>query len=113
MLRRLIPEHGKALNHDRFAKDPIPFDITDRSFLEAFFSALYRPFENDGPDFWWVDWQQGEYSRLPEIDPFWMLNHYYFLDNSRDGKRPLTFSRHAGPGSHRYPVGFSGDMIVT
>ena len=23
--------------------------------------------------------------------------------------RPLTFSRYAGPGSHRYPVGFSGD----
>ena len=26
---------------------------------------------------------------------------------------PLTFSRYAGPGSHRYPVGFSGDTIVT
>jgi alpha-glucosidase (family GH31 glycosyl hydrolase) len=25
----------------------------------------------------------------------------------------LTFSRYAGPGSHRYPVGFSGDSIVT
>ena len=24
-------------------------------------------------------------------------------------RRPLTFSRYAGPGSHRYPVGFSGD----
>ena len=27
--------------------------------------------------------------------------------------RWLTFSRYAGPGSHRYPVGFSGDSIVT
>ena len=42
-----------------------------------------------------------------------MLNHYHYLDNARDGKRPLTFSRYAGPGSHRYPVGFSGDSIVT
>lgn len=25
----------------------------------------------------------------------------------------MTFSRYAGPGSHRYPVGFSGDTIVT
>ena len=42
-----------------------------------------------------------------------MLNHYHYLDNARGGKRPLTFSRYAGPGSHRYPVGFSGDSIVT
>ena len=35
------------------------------------------------------------------------------MDSKRDGKRPLTFSRYAGPGSHRYPVGFSGDTITT
>ena len=37
---------------------------------------------------------------------------YGFLDNGRDGKRALTLSRYAGPGSHRYPVGFSGDTVV-
>lgn len=42
-----------------------------------------------------------------------MLNHYHFLDSGRDGKRPMTFSRYAGPGSHRYPVGFSGDTHIT
>ena len=43
-----------------------------------------------------------------------MLNHFHFLDSARDGQpRPLTFSRYAGPGSHRYPVGFSGDTVVT
>ena len=47
------------------------------------------------------------------IDPLWMLNHFHFLDSARDGKRPLTFSRYAGPGSHRYPVGFSGDTLIT
>lgn len=31
----------------------------------------------------------------------------------RNNRWPLTFSRYAGPGSHRYPVGFSGDTIVT
>ena len=45
-------------------------------------------------------------------DPLWALNHYQFLDNARNNKRPLTSSRYAGPGSHRYPVGFSGDSIV-
>ena len=26
---------------------------------------------------------------------------------------PLTFSRYAGVGSHRYPIGFSGDTVIT
>jgi hypothetical protein len=41
------------------------------------------------------------------------LNHFHFRDNTLNHNRPLTFSRYAGPGSHRYPVGFSGDTIVT
>src|SRR5215469_2514183 len=42
-----------------------------------------------------------------------MLNHFNFLDNNRPDRHPLTFSRYAGPGSHRYPIGFSGDTIVS
>ena len=30
----------------------------------------------------------------------------------RNNRWPLTFSRYAGPGSHRYPVGFSGDTLA-
>jgi alpha-glucosidase (family GH31 glycosyl hydrolase) len=104
---------SKALNHDDSTKDPIHFDITDRAFLKAFFDVLHRPLEDDGVDFWWIDWQQGEHSRIIGIDPLWVLNHFHFIDNARNNKRPLTFSRYAGPGSHRYPVGFSGDSIVT
>src|SRR3954454_16774285 len=42
-----------------------------------------------------------------------MLTHFHHLDNARDGRRPLTFSRYAGPGSHRYPIGFSGDTVIS
>lgn len=42
----------------------------------------------------------------------WALNHYHFLDNGRD-KRGLILSRYCGIGSHRYPLGFSGDYRVT
>jgi hypothetical protein len=42
-----------------------------------------------------------------------MLNHYYYLDNGKNGKRPLIFSRYAGIGSHRYPIGFSGDTVIS
>ena len=61
----------------------------------------------------WIGWQQGEVCRDEGLDPLWIFNHFHFLDSAREGKRPLTFSRYAGPGSHRYPIGFSGDTIVT
>lgn len=48
---------------------------------------------------------------MKELDPLWMLNHYHYLDSGRDGKRKMTFSRYAGPGSHRYPVGFPGIQL--
>ena len=89
------------------------FDISDPHFLEAAFEYVLHPEEEKGVDFWWIDWQSGGISKVEGLDPLWMLNHYHYLDNGRDGKRPMTFSRYAGPGSHRYPVGFSGDTIIT
>ncbi|KAK9236533.1 glycosyl hydrolases family 31-domain-containing protein [Lipomyces kononenkoae] len=106
-------EIAQALGHDVSSGDPISFDATDQKFLDVYFNILHRRLEDQGVDFWWIDWQQGPYSRTSGIDPLWMLNHFHFLDNARDGRRPLTFSRFAGPGSHRYPVGFSGDTVVT
>jgi alpha-glucosidase (family GH31 glycosyl hydrolase) len=93
--------------------EPIAFDITDPAFLDAYLRVVHHPLEEQGVDFWWLDWQQGQYSRIEGIDPLWMLNHFHFLDSGRDHRRPLTFSRYAGPGSHRYPVGFSGDTHIT
>ncbi|MGB7651349.1 MAG: TIM-barrel domain-containing protein, partial [Gallionella sp.] len=102
-----------ALGRDPGTGEPIAFDVTDRDFLAAYFAVLHRGLEARGVDFWWLDWQSGPYSRVAGIDPLWMLNHFHYLDSARDGRRGLTFSRYAGPGSHRYPVGFSGDTIVT
>lgn len=107
---------GKALGmneEDIKNKLPIAFDVSDEKFMEAYFTYLHHPQEEAGVDFWWIDWQQGNASKLEGMDPLWMLNHYHFLDNGRDGKRPMTFSRYAGPGSHRYPIGFSGDTIIS
>lgn len=107
------PEMAKALGIDPASERPVAFDVTDPEFLQAYFDILHRPLEEQGVDFWWLDWQQGPHSRIAGIDPLWMLNHFHFLDSARDGRRPLTFSRYAGPGSHRYPVGFSGDTVTT
>jgi alpha-glucosidase (family GH31 glycosyl hydrolase) len=107
------PAMAAALGRDPALAEPIAFDVTDRQFLAAYFEVLHRRLEADGVDFWWLDWQSGPYSRVPGIDPLWMLNHFHYLDNGRDGRRALTFSRYAGPGSHRYPVGFSGDTVIS
>lgn len=104
---------AKELGVDYEKGDKINFDITDPKFMEAYFKYLHHPNEEMGVDFWWIDWQQGTTTKIEGLDPLWMLNHYHYLDNKRDGKRPLILSRYAGPGSHRYPVGFSGDAVVT
>ncbi len=100
-----------GVNHEE--GEAVLFDASNPKFMEEYFRCIHHPLEEQGVDFWWVDWQQGSNSKMKGLDPLWILNHFHFLDNKKDGKRPLTFSRYAGPGSHRYSVGFSGDSITT
>ena len=104
---------AERLGIDPASGQPVNFDIADPDFLLAYLEEIHHPLEAEGVDFWWLDWQQGSHTAMPGLDPLWMLNHYHFLDSGRDGKRPITFSRYAGPGSHRYPVGFSGDTVTS
>ena len=107
------PRAAKAMGVDASKEEAVKFDIANPKFLEVYFDEVHHPLEEQGVDFWWLDWQQGTNTKIEGLDPLWMLNHYHFLDSGRDGNRPMTFSRYAGPGSHRYPVGFSGDTVVT
>ncbi|NII42476.1 alpha-glucosidase (family GH31 glycosyl hydrolase) [Curtobacterium flaccumfaciens] len=115
------PAMAEAMGVDPDTEQPIPFDATDPDFLRAYFSVLHRPLEDQGVDFWWIDWQQGRTSSVPGVDPLWVLNHFHLLDSARGGDGGggggggggMTFSRYAGPGSHRYAVGFSGDAVVS
>jgi alpha-glucosidase (family GH31 glycosyl hydrolase) len=104
---------ASRLNINAAAEDPVPFDAANSDFLDAYFDEVLHPMEDDGVDFWWLDWQQGGVAKMPGLDPLWILNHFHYLDSSRRSGRPLTFSRYAGLGSHRYPVGFSGDTVIT
>ncbi len=107
------PGAAKSMGIDPATEKAIDFDISDPRFLRTYFEQVHNPLEKQGVDFWWIDWQQGGLTRMEGLDPLWMLNHYHYLDNGRGGRRPLIFSRYAGPGSHRYPVGFSGDTITS
>lgn len=96
------PETGQA----------VKFRLADTNFWNTYFDIVHKPYEKDGVDFWWIDWQQGTKLDVKGLDPLWVLNHYHFLDNAEDGRMPLILSRYAGIGSHRYPLGFSGDSVI-
>ena len=103
---------ARRLGRDGTGRQRIPFDCTDRAFMEAYFGVLAR-LERQGVDFWWVDWQQGEESADPGVDPLWVLNHFHTKHCTDRRHRPLILSRYCGPGSHRYPIGFSGDSVIS
>ncbi len=106
-------EMARFMGIDPASQKPVRFDFTDQAFIEAYFRFLMNPEEEKGVDFWWIDWQQGEVSAVEGLDPLWLLNHFHFYDLTRNGKRGLILSRYAGLGSHRYPLGFSGDTHAT
>ena len=103
----------RRMGMDPATKAIVAFDPADPKFMDAYFEEIHHPLEKEGVDFWWLDWQQGKVTNIPGLDPLWALNHYHTLDGEKQGKRPLILSRYAGLGSHRYPLGFSGDTIVT
>ena len=111
----MYEEMAKVLGHDTTNREPILFNPTSPKFMHAYLNVLHRHLEEQGCDFWWIDWQQGSISRVPGMDPLWLLNHFQYLQQKENtsGDRPIIFSRYAGPGSHRYPVGFSGDTVTT
>ena len=102
----MYPEMAKALGIDPATKQPVKMDFSNPAWINAYFDIVHKPYEREGVTFWWIDWQQGKRCSVPGLDPLWALNHYHYLDNG------LTLSRYAGLGSHRYPLGFSGDTAI-
>jgi len=106
-------EFARALGMDPSSGQAIPFRISDPAFVKSYFELLHHPLEEQGVDFWWVDWQQGETSEMKDLDPLPWLNHLHYHDSRRRSRRPMLYSRWGGLGNHRYPIGFSGDTYAT
>jgi hypothetical protein len=108
----VYPRFAEAMGADPDEGEGIAFQIADKAFVQNYFQLLHHPMEDEGVDFWWVDWQQGEASDLAGLDPLPWLNHLHHADSARRGQRPMLYSRWGGLGNHRYPIGFSGDTYV-
>ncbi len=109
----IYPRFAQAMGVDPASRQPIPFRIADKRFVRHYFALLHHPMEDEGVDFWWMDWQQGESSEVKGLDPLPWLNHLHFQDSRRRGLRPMLYSRWGGLGNHRYYIGFSGDTYAT
>jgi alpha-glucosidase (family GH31 glycosyl hydrolase) len=105
------PAMARAMGIDPTSERYVPFDITDKKYATNYMNLLHHPLEKQGIDFWWLDWQQEQETRMPGVMPTWWLNYVHFTDQQREGKRPLLFHRWGGLGNHRYEIGFSGDTI--
>jgi alpha-glucosidase (family GH31 glycosyl hydrolase) len=121
----LHPAEGFAAHEDQYKiaqkslKSPddstIEFDCVSPEVMSQYFETFLRPIEKAGVDFWWLDWQQGDKSKLDGLDPLPWLNQLHWEDQQQayPDKRPICFSRYGGLGSGRHPVGFSGDTYVS
>ncbi|MDR3738733.1 MAG: glycoside hydrolase family 31 protein [Terracidiphilus sp.] len=105
------PAMTKAMGIDPATRKYVPFDITDKRYATNYMNLLHHPLEKQGIDFWWLDWQQEQTTKMAGVNPTWWLNYVHFTDQERQGRRPLLFHRWGGLGNHRYQIGFSGDTI--
>lgn len=113
------PDYYNAMKNDLGGKydngSNIAWSLDYPDFTRSFFRNVIRDHEQEGVDFWWLDWQQ--YLTSPYTSglgqTFW-CNHVFYNDMvvNRPERRPVIFHRWGGLGSHRYQIGFSGDALI-
>lgn len=63
------PQMAEAMGLDPEKEEPVNFDIANPDFLEAYLEKTLHPLEEEGVDFWWVDWQQGTNNKNGRAGP--------------------------------------------
>ncbi len=107
------PAMARAMGINPASNKYIPFDPTDKKFAENYFNLVLHPLEKMGVNFWWIDWQQWDTTKIKNLNPTWWLNYTFYTDMQREGvARPIILARWGGLGDHRYQIGFSGDVIT-
>ena len=118
----LHPADGVGSWEDNFTKvrddmgrtgtETVPWTLEDSTFYKTMFKNIIHLRESEGVDFWWLDWQQNLTNpRMEGLSETFWCNHVFYNDmkQNRPQLRPVIYHRWGGMGSHRYPIGFSGD----
>lgn len=108
-------DFAKRMNFDISTHENIPWQGSNKKFMSTLFDVVLHPIEQQGVDFWWLDWQQWVFDKdIEKLNNTWWLNYTFFEDMKRNtDKRPLIYHRWGGLGNHRYQIGFSGDAYIT
>eukprot|EP00117_Sycon_ciliatum_P025367 scpid31380/ scgid21071/ Alpha-xylosidase len=110
-------EMAEAMGIDPSTNHYVPFVPTDKKFVKNWNEIVLGEREQEGIDFWWLDWQQGEdWIKVPGVNPTFWLNYIFFTNPmhwQRGGvdRRGMLLHRWGGLGNHRYQAGFSGDVV--
>lgn len=120
-----IYKGGEEQGNGRIARKgwhaPVAYRMDQPAWADAYFNSVIHPLENQGVDFWWLDWQQYKESKyIPALSNTFWINYAFFNDKVRrtkdkapeDVTRPMIYHRWGGLGSHRYQLGFSGDTNI-
>jgi alpha-glucosidase (family GH31 glycosyl hydrolase) len=103
----------KEMGADTAGSPRLPYDASDKKYLDLLFKHTHEPLEKAGVDFWWLDWQQFDRTiGMEDLRNLPWLNRYYFQYAARGNKRGISFSRWGGWGDHKHPIHFSGDAAA-
>ena len=92
------------------------FNAGSKAYMDAFFDASNSEMEDKGATFRWLDWQQDylypNVHGMNNLTHLKWLNHLYYENSKKGGKRGMSFSRWGGFGDHKHPSYFSGDTTT-
>lgn len=87
----------------------IPFNVYDYQFIKAYLETIIEPLNQIGIDFYWLDTYNAK-----DLDALNILTHYHFNDYIKNqNRRGLILARNGLVASHRTPVHYSGETIVS
>ena len=99
----------RAMGQSADSGRTIPFDAGDKHYLDTFYQYSHVPRQQEGVDFWWLDYRSTPTRSLPDVDGLRILNYYSYTQSQAGGLRGQSFGPWAGWGDQRYPINFSAD----
>ena len=69
------------MNFDISTHENIPWQGSNKKFMSTLFDVVLHPIEQQGVDFWWLDWQQWVFDKdIEKLNNTWWLNYTFFED---------------------------------
>lgn len=100
--------YDEAANILNTKEGNIPLNVYNTKLLNAFYEKVINPLLDTGVDYFWTD------DNLKDKINLFMLAHYTFKNyNRKEDRRGLIMVRNHGIASHRYPILYSGNTLVS